>query len=79
MGRRAAAGWRRRLWPPPPDRTTVRLAYVLAVIGLILAAIVAALAVGAFQTSPAPPPFGGNGAIAYDVGDLSSARTTTPT
>jgi Tol biopolymer transport system component len=39
-------------------------------LGLVVAAV-AALVVGAFRPSPVPPPFGRNGAIAYDVSDLS--------
>ena len=52
-------------WP------AIRLAYVLAVLALVICAVVAAALIGAFRAHPVPSPLGRNGAVAYDVGDLS--------
>ena len=51
------------------DRPRTRLAYVLAILALVLAVVVAAIAVGAFRSDPLRR--AGNGAIAYSVSDFS--------
>jgi Tol biopolymer transport system component len=48
-------------------RTGLRLVYVLLVLGVILASVIAAIATGAFRTDPVTRPLARNGTIAYPV------------
>lgn len=52
-------------------RPTIRLGYLLAILGLILAIVGAALAGGAPRLSPPNPFAARNGSIAYSVSDIS--------
>ena len=54
------------------SRSGLRLTYVVVVLALMLAALVAVIAAGALRRDPFPPP-GRNGAIAYAVEDASGS------